>query len=86
MSDIVDVLRKTRKGAMFIIEAPSGTGKSTIVKELLKQDSNLKFSVSDPKICEYFGSGISNLKILKKIFVLDFGLESYKYYKVEYQI
>ncbi|MBE6451590.1 MAG: guanylate kinase [Alphaproteobacteria bacterium] len=46
MSDIVDVLRKTRKGAMFIIEAPSGTGKSTIVKELLKQDSNLKFSVS----------------------------------------
>lgn len=46
MSDIVDILRKTRKGAMFIIEAPSGTGKSTIVKELLKQDSNLKFSVS----------------------------------------
>lgn len=46
MSDIVDMLRKTRKGAMFIIEAPSGTGKSTIVKELLKQDSNLKFSVS----------------------------------------
>lgn len=46
MNDIVDILRKTRKGAMFIIEAPSGTGKSTIVKELLKQDSNLKFSVS----------------------------------------
>ncbi|MBQ7303537.1 MAG: guanylate kinase [Alphaproteobacteria bacterium] len=46
MTDIVDILRKTRKGAMFIIEAPSGTGKSTIVKELLKQDSNLKFSVS----------------------------------------
>ena len=46
MSNIVDYLRKTRKGAMFIIEAPSGTGKSTIVKELLKQDSNLKFSVS----------------------------------------
>ena len=46
MNDIVDILRKTRKGAMFIIEAPSGTGKSTIVKELLRQDSNLKFSVS----------------------------------------
>lgn len=46
MADIVDILRKTRKGAMFIIEAPSGTGKSTIVKELLKQDANLKFSVS----------------------------------------
>lgn len=46
MTDIVDVLRKTRKGAMFIIEAPSGTGKSTVIKELLKQDKNLKFSVS----------------------------------------
>lgn len=46
MADIIDALRKSRKGAMFIIEAPSGTGKSTIVKELLKQDANLKFSVS----------------------------------------
>ncbi len=46
MSDIIDTLRKTRKGAMFIIEAPSGTGKSTVIKELLKQDRNLKFSVS----------------------------------------
>ncbi len=46
MADVIDVLRKTRKGAMFIIEAPSGTGKSTIIKELLKRDSNLKFSVS----------------------------------------
>lgn len=46
MTDIIDKLRKTRKGAMFIIEAPSGTGKSTIIKELLKNDANLKFSVS----------------------------------------
>ncbi len=46
MADVIDVLRKTRKGAMFIIEAPSGTGKSTVIKELLKRDSNLKFSVS----------------------------------------
>lgn len=46
MADIIDKLRKTRKGAMFIIEAPSGTGKSTIIRELLKRDSNLKFSVS----------------------------------------
>lgn len=46
MTDIVDLLRKTRRGAMFIIEAPSGTGKSTIIKELMKRDSNLKFSVS----------------------------------------
>lgn len=46
MADIIDTLRKTRKGAMFIIEAPSGTGKSTVIKQLLQQDSNLKFSVS----------------------------------------
>ena len=44
--NIIDKLRKTRKGAMFIIEAPSGTGKTTVIKELLKQDPNLKFSVS----------------------------------------
>ena len=44
--DIVNILRKTRKGAMIIIEAPSGTGKSTVIKELLKRDPNLKFSVS----------------------------------------
>ena len=45
-NDIIEHLRNTRKGAMFIIEAPSGTGKTTVIKELLKQDSNLKFSVS----------------------------------------
>ena len=32
--NIIDKLRKTRKGAMFIIEAPSGTGKTTVIKEL----------------------------------------------------
>ncbi len=31
---------------MFIIEGPSGIGKGTVVKELLKRDSNIKFSVS----------------------------------------
>jgi guanylate kinase len=46
MDEIIDRLRKVRKGAMFIIEAPSGTGKGTVIKELLKQDNNLKFSVS----------------------------------------
>ena len=46
MADVIDVLRKTRKGAMFIVEAPSGTGTRTVIKELLKRDSNLKFSVS----------------------------------------
>ncbi|MBR6409358.1 MAG: guanylate kinase [Alphaproteobacteria bacterium] len=45
-TDIIEHLKTTRKGAMFIIEAPSGTGKTTIIRELLAQDSNLKFSVS----------------------------------------
>ena len=44
--DIINHLKNVRRGAMFIIEAPSGTGKSTVIKELLKSDSNLKFSVS----------------------------------------
>lgn len=46
MDEIIDNLRKVRKGAMFIIEAPSGTGKSAVVKELLARDKNIKFSVS----------------------------------------
>lgn len=44
--NIINHLRNVRRGAMFIIEAPSGTGKSTVIKELLKSDGNLKFSVS----------------------------------------
>jgi guanylate kinase len=46
MDEIINRLRKVRKSAMFIIEAPSGTGKGTVIKELLKADSNIKFSVS----------------------------------------
>jgi len=46
MNQIIDKLRRERKGAMFIIEAPSGTGKGTIAKQLLEQDKNIKFSVS----------------------------------------
>ncbi len=44
--DIIQRLRNVRKGAMFIIEGPSGIGKGTICKELLKRDKNIKFSVS----------------------------------------
>ena len=36
MDEIIDRLRKVRKGAMFVIEAPSGTGKGTVIKEILK--------------------------------------------------
>lgn len=46
MDEIIDRLKKVRKGAMFIIEAPSGTGKSAVIKEILRQDKNIKFSVS----------------------------------------
>lgn len=46
MNEIINKLKKVRKGAMFIIEAPSGTGKGTIAKEILKNDSNIKWSVS----------------------------------------
>lgn len=46
MDEIIDRLKKVRKGAMFIIEAPSGTGKGTVAKELLRRDPNIKFSVS----------------------------------------
>ncbi len=46
MTDIIDTLKKVRRGAMFIIEAPSGTGKTSVIKKLMALDSNLKFSVS----------------------------------------
>lgn len=35
-----------KKGILFIISAPSGTGKSTLSKKLLAADKNLKLSVS----------------------------------------
>ena len=42
----VNYLRKTRKGAIFILDGPSGSGKNAIIDGLLAKDSNLKFSVS----------------------------------------
>ncbi|MBO4450793.1 MAG: guanylate kinase [Bacteroidaceae bacterium] len=35
-----------QQGKLFIIAAPSGTGKSTIVKYLMEQDLNMHFSIS----------------------------------------
>lgn len=46
MNKVIEKIKQLRKGTMFVIEAPSGTGKSVVIKELLKQDENLKFSVS----------------------------------------
>lgn len=36
----------TRTGIIFVASGPSGTGKSTICKEILKKNSNLYFSIS----------------------------------------
>jgi len=36
----------TQKGKLIIFSAPSGAGKTTIVKHLLKQDFGLEFSIS----------------------------------------
>lgn len=46
MIEVIDRLKKVRKGAMFIVEGPSGTGKGTICKEILRRDKNIKFSIS----------------------------------------
>ena len=46
MTNIIDTLKKVRRGAMFIIEAPSGTGKTSVIKKLMALDDNLKFSIS----------------------------------------
>lgn len=46
MSEVIQRLKTVRRGVMFVIEAPSGTGKTTLIKKLLAQDKNLKFSVS----------------------------------------
>jgi len=35
-----------RRGLMLVLSSPSGAGKTTIAKSLLKQDKNLKNSVS----------------------------------------
>ena len=32
MEDVINYLRKVRRGTMFIIEGPSGTGKGTVIK------------------------------------------------------
>ena len=46
MEDVINYLRKVRRGTMFIIEGPSGTGNGTVIKEILARDPHIKFSVS----------------------------------------
>lgn len=63
-----------RKGKLVIFSAPSGAGKTTIVKHLLSCDLNLRFSVSatsrPPRISEVDGKDyyfISGRKFREKI-------------------
>ncbi len=35
-----------RRGTLYVVSAPSGTGKDTVVRELLARDASLAFSVS----------------------------------------
>ncbi len=46
MSELLHKLNDVRRGIMFVIEAPSGTGKTTVVKRLLAEDEHLNWSVS----------------------------------------
>lgn len=46
MEDVINYLRKVRRGTMFIIEGPSGAGKGTVIKEILARDPHIKFSIS----------------------------------------
>ena len=39
-------MSETRKGMLLVISGPSGTGKGTIIEQLMKVDDNLVFSVS----------------------------------------
>ncbi len=39
-------MNSAERGTLYIISAPSGTGKSTIVSELLRSDPNIYFSIS----------------------------------------
>ena len=38
--------REEGRGTLFVVSAPSGTGKTTLVKVLTKRDANIVFSVS----------------------------------------
>ncbi len=46
MFDELLKIERSMKGKLIIFSAPSGAGKTTIVKHLLKQDFNLEFSIS----------------------------------------
>ena len=40
------MIGRSRRGTLFVLSAPSGTGKSTLAKRLLDEDDRMSFSVS----------------------------------------
>lgn len=43
---LVTTFKIKRRGFLFVISAPSGVGKSTLIKKLVSLDNNLQFSIS----------------------------------------
>ena len=39
-------MKKNRKGLMLVLSSPSGAGKTTICREILKKNKDLKMSIS----------------------------------------
>lgn len=46
IDDIVSKIKSERKGKVIVISGPSGTGKTTLCRELIKKNKNLVFSIS----------------------------------------
>lgn len=46
MSNILEQFNSVRRGVMLVLGAPSGTGKTSVVKKMLELDKNLGWSVS----------------------------------------
>lgn len=46
MDNILSQFNKVRRGVMLVLGAPSGTGKTSVVKKMLELDKNLSWSVS----------------------------------------
>ena len=42
----VEPVRLARRGLMFVLSSPSGAGKSTIARQLLKEDGDIELSIS----------------------------------------
>jgi len=45
-ANIIKQKNGKRKGSLFVVSGPSGTGKTTLIERFLKEDGNVMFSVS----------------------------------------